>query len=88
MPDTHAARPGTVNIPLDITGNDLIALLAVLKQPKNGKPLSANDIADLVGGHRATVLARVKEIRSGAPAPAYAQRTPEQEQARRELELA
>src|SRR5262249_54875740 len=59
----------------DISNEDLIVLLAVLRGP-NGKPrLSANKIYDFVGGDRNTVLARVREVRSGPPAPVYSERT-------------
>lgn len=85
-PDIDAPKPGMLQISRDISDDNLIAVLAVLR--KDGKPrYSANDIFKIVGGDRNTVLAKVKEIREGPAQPVYPPRTAEQKGAREQLGL-
>lgn len=84
-PDMDAPHAGMPTLSRDITDDALLAFLAVVRG-KDGKPrYSANAIHGLVGGDRNTVLAKIKEIRSGPSAPIYPPRTPEQRQLREEL---
>jgi hypothetical protein len=86
-PDMDARNSGMPRLSRDLSINDLIVLLSALRGP-DGKPrFSANGIHSLVGGDRNTVLALVREVRSGPPAPVFPQRTPEQEAAREALGL-
>lgn len=94
-PDTNAANTGTTDrtgtapkISRRMTDSDIIAVLTVQRTTdKNGKDkerFSANQIADLVGGTRADVLAQVRAIRN---LPQFPELAPEQIEARRELGL-
>lgn len=80
-PDTNAVP----RISRYLSDSELIVLLACQRLPGGKYRLSANDIARLMGGKRADVLALVRAVREG-PAQ-YPARTPEQEALRRELKL-
>ena len=64
---------------------EIVALLAVQRLPDGAYRYSANAIAALVGGTRATVLDQIRALRN---LPELRPLTPEQERARRELGLA
>jgi hypothetical protein len=68
-----------------LSDQDMIALLAVQRTSKGKLRYSANQIAQLVGGSRAEVLALIKTIREG-PAE-FRPLTPEQQGAREALGL-
>jgi len=57
----------------DIIIDGWIVDMANARDEKGGDLFSANDIFKAVGGHRAAVLARVKQIRSGAPPAQFRQ---------------
>jgi hypothetical protein len=86
-PDIDAQNTGMPRVSRDITSNELIVLLAVMRGPDRKPRFSANAIHTLVGGDRNTVMAKVKEIRNGPDAPVFPPRTPEQQQVRAELQL-
>jgi hypothetical protein len=74
--------PGTVgtastnapNLPdRDISADAWIVALASATDEKGRPKFSASKIFALLGGHRATVLARVKEIQEGIPPPQFRQ---------------
>ena len=68
-PDTKAIEPvpeGVVrtsseHLPYHATTDELIVWLAIIKV--DGKQISANKIADMVGGTRADVLDKIREVR-------------------------
>jgi len=70
-----------------ISDGELIVLLAALRASSGKHRFSANQIAALVGGSRNAVRARVKEIRSSAPAVVFRPLAPEQQQLREQLQL-
>ena len=86
-PDMDAPNAGMPRALRDITSDELIVLLAVLRGADKKPRYSANAIHALVGGDRNTVLAKVKEIRSGPAEPVFPPLTDEQQRLRRQLQL-
>ncbi len=86
-PDIDAQNTGMPRVSRDISSDELIVLLAVMRGPDRKPRFSANAIHTLVGGDRNTVLAKVKEIRSGPDVPVFPPLSEEQQQARRALQL-
>lgn len=86
-PDMDAAKGSIPPGWRDISTEDLIVALAVLRGPDGKYRSSANKIAEYVGGDRNTVMARVREVRAGPPTPVFPPRTAEQVSARAELGL-
>jgi hypothetical protein len=92
-PDIDAANAGMDDdsykpprISTHLSDAEMIVLLAA-QRGKDGKHrFSANAIHALIGGDRNTVLARVKELRSGTPA-VFTPLTPEQQEFRTQLQL-
>lgn len=86
-PDMDAVNAGMPRFSRDLSNEDLIVLLA-LQRGAGGKPrYSANAIHALIGGDRNTVLALIREVRSGPAAPVFPPLTPAQQQQREELGL-
>lgn len=57
----------------DITAGEWIVRMACARNEEKKYRFSANQIHAAVGGDRNTVLAKIKEIRSGPPAPEFRQ---------------
>lgn len=57
----------------DITAGEWIVRMACARNEEKKYRFSANQIHTAVGGDRNTVLAKIKEIRSGPPAPEFRQ---------------
>ncbi len=72
---------------MHLSDAETIALLAAQRKPDGKHRYSANQIAILVGGNRNAVLARVKELRAGAPPVVFRPLAPEQQQLRDQLQL-
>lgn len=68
-PDIDAQKP----FDRDITANEWIVLMACARNEEKKHRFSANQIHTAVGGDRNTVLAKIKEIRSGPPTPEFRQ---------------
>lgn len=86
-PDIDAVNTGMPRISRDISSDELIVLLAVMRGPDKKPRFSANAIHALVGGDRNTVLAKVKEIRNGPDTPVFPPLSDEQKQLRQQLQL-
>lgn len=72
-PDTYQAEPPSepvVSGGTEPVRNQRARLLAAWREEDGTYSLSANRIAEIVGGQRAEVLAAVREVR-GAPEPPY-----------------
>ncbi len=65
--DTNAVEPPD----RDITRDAWLKAMALARDEKGKYIFSSNDIHDACHGHRATVLARVKELRAGDPPPQF-----------------
>lgn len=80
-PEETIAVPGTagtagtsaIRLPDRDISDDWIVALAEAKLPNGKRRFSAEKIFALVGGHRATVQARVKEIQECVPPPQFRQ---------------
>lgn len=57
----------------DITKDDWIVAMAEATDSKGAYVFSANQIDKAIGAHRATTLARVREVRSGVPVAQFRQ---------------
>lgn len=87
-PDMDAINAGIPHFNRHITDGEWIAYMAVARGKDKKYRFSANAIHAAVGGDRNTVLAKVKEIRTGPPVPVFPNMTPEQKRAREALGLA
>jgi hypothetical protein len=66
-PDTNAIRPNDN----DSMREQYLVIMADQRDERGGYLFSANQIHAAIGGHRATVLARVRERRDATPQPVY-----------------
>lgn len=72
-PDIDAGNAGMPRLSRNITEEDELAFLCVVRNPDGKYRHSANKIYELIGGDRNTVLAKIKEIRAVPPAPEFRQ---------------
>lgn len=70
-PDIDAVNTGMPRVSRDITPDELVVLLAVLRGPDGKHRYTANAIFTLVGGNRNAVMETIRDVRSGPPAPVY-----------------
>lgn len=70
-PDMGAADADMPRVSRNITDNEMIVLLSMVRGKDGNHRYSANQIHTLVGGDRNAVLARVKELRATTPPAEY-----------------
>jgi len=87
--DTSGLDDGTETprISRRLSDTEVVTLLAVQRAPGGRHRFSANQIAQLVGGTRADVLAQVRAIRDTTPPAEYRAISPEQKAVREWLDL-
>lgn len=74
VPDIDASNAGMPRVSRDITIDEEIVLLAVLRAPDGSYRHTANKIYQFVGGDRNSVLNKVREVRA---TPVYRPLTPD-----------
>ena len=67
LPDTDQQRPGTVSISRHPTDLELLAYLATIRTEEGRYRLSANNIFACLGGTRADVMTRIRDLRATGP---------------------